>query len=56
MPQSEYHISVTCSIGVGLAITHNLRNNSAVELMKLVVVIWKIKGQVKATKQISQNY
>ena len=50
MPQSRYHISVTCNIGVGVAIKDHLRNDPAVELMILVAAIWKIRGLVKATK------
>ena len=53
---SGYYISVTCKIGVAVAITDHLRNNPAVELMILVAAILKIRGLVKTTKQTSQNY
>ena len=56
MPQSEYGISITCYVVVGVAIADQLRNNPAVELMILVAAIWKIRGLVKATKQTSQKY
>ena len=53
---SGYRISVTCKIEVRVAVTDNLRNNPAVELMILVAVILKIRRLVKTTKQSSQNY
>ena len=56
MPQSGSGTTVTCNVGVEVAITDPLRNNPAVELMILVAAIWKIRGLVKATKQTSQNY
>ena len=52
----SYLISVTCNIGVGVAIMDHLRNNPAVELMILMAAIWKVRGPVKATNQTSQNY
>ena len=53
---SGYHISVTCKIGVEVAITDHLKNNPAVELMIWAAAILKIRGLVKTTKQTSQNY